>query len=103
MSFTLMTIVNNARVVRDCHIPSVRFKYSISTGSGAPNSGPAMTSASSWVGPLYPVTGVVSCICVARGRDFYQGEKDVETKIMQEAFGPKAQLVGFFGNGVAQD
>lgn len=53
----------------------------------------------SWLNPLIPVTGVISSICVGRGRDFYGGERNVETRALREALGGDAKLVGMFANG----
>ena len=75
----------------------------MNAGCPSRTSGPLASPASSGVGPLYPVTGVISSICVGRGTDFYNGEPNVETKALREVLGCDAKLIGMFANGALLD
>ena len=83
----------DARILSD---PRDRYR----TGETAAASSPlATTPLDCWLSPLHPVTGVISSICVGRGRDLYNGERNVETRALTEALGSEARLVGMFANG----
>ena len=66
--------------------PNCYFSGGLPSSSSAPPAG-------NWLHPLVPVTGVISSICVGRGRDFYGGERNVETRALQAALGGEAKLV----------
>ena len=52
-----------------------------------------------WGPAPMPVAAVIATVCLGRGRQFYEGQPNVETAALRAALPPGTPVVGMFANG----